>query len=83
LRKVSEEDLSVKKMRELFESRMVGPKPRTQPTSITVKFGAADGSIKVYRSRGQVEFSIKGVPEDRLQELTERIQKAISEEAAK
>lgn len=81
LRKVSAQDLSVKKMRELFESRLVGPKPRTQATSIAVKFGSADGAIKVYKSRGQVEFSIKGVPEDRLQDLAERIQKAITEEA--
>lgn len=80
LRKVSEEDLSVKKMRELFESRMVGPKPRTQATSIAVKFGEAAGAIKMYRSRGQVDFSIKGVPEDRLHDLAERIQRAIAEE---
>lgn len=82
LRRVSEEDLSLKKTQELFESRLGTPKARVQGTFLRVKFGAADGQIKLYKTKGVVELSMKGVPEDKIQELADRIQRAITEESS-
>lgn len=79
---VKAKGLSVKEMKSLLQSRLSGPKQRDKSESMPVSYGDMTGKIKAYKARGQVDFSIKGIPEGEVDKLIEVLKKAISEARA-
>lgn len=70
-------ELSGDNVRRLIDSRLVGPKSRTRSDIRPIKVGELTGQIKTVADRGQLEFSIRGLPIDRLEKLTQAIEAAV------
>lgn len=76
---VNAKELSLKEMKALLASRLSDPKQREKSEAVPVTYGAVTGTIKAYRARGQVEFSIKGIPEGDVEKVMEAIKRALSD----
>ncbi len=75
IREVQSKNLGKQQVIDLVRSKLQGPKSRTRPESTKVKVGDKQGTIKVFESRGQVDFTIKGLDGKTLKELVDGIQK--------
>jgi ParB family chromosome partitioning protein len=75
IREVQTKNLGKQQVIELVRSKLEGPKSRTRPDATKVRVGDKQGVIKVFESRGQLDFSIKGLDEATLRRLVEDIQK--------
>lgn len=62
----------------LVKSKLEGPKTRATPDVVPVKFGGQTGELKIFGSRGQLDLSIRGLSEDKLDELRQGIEKILS-----
>lgn len=73
-REVSGRAMSVKEIEDQVKARSEGPRTRDRADAIKVRFGEANGAIKVFASRGQLDFSIRGLPADKLDQLKAHIE---------
>lgn len=70
--------LSKEKSKALISSKMRGPQTRVRAETLFIKYADKKGTLKVFPSRGQLDFSIKGLPESALVDLKDRIEKLCS-----
>lgn len=69
IQEVISKGLGAKDVESLVKAKLEGPKPRQRGENTNVKFGEAKGVIKTFETRGQLDFSIKGLPAERLSQL--------------
>lgn len=62
----------------LIKSKLNGKQSRTRGAVVAVKFGDKQGVIKTFIARGQLDFTIKSLSPEKLQELSEAIQRVCS-----
>lgn len=75
---IHEKDLSREKVKTLIADKLQGPKSRLRAETKPIKFGDHTGALKIFRSRGQVDFSIKGLSPEKTDELRDLIERALS-----
>lgn len=75
---IQSKKLSSEQAKTLIAAKLKGPKTRIRPESVQVKYGDSKGTLKVFPSRGQLDFSIKGLLPEALTELQDRIEKLCS-----
>ncbi|MEJ8837661.1 ParB/RepB/Spo0J family partition protein [Ramlibacter sp. AN1133] len=74
VRDIIAKGLSYKNVRDIVASKLEGPKQRQRGNTTDVKMGDARGKLKVFDSRGQLDFSIRGLPADKLTQLKATIE---------
>lgn len=74
LEEIVESGLSVKQVQALVASRLAGPRARDKSETRSVSFGGAKGTLKVFEKKRQIDFSIKGLSDEKLQELRARLE---------
>lgn len=62
----------------LIAAKIKGPQTRVRAETLTIKYADKKGTLKVFPSRGQLDFSIKGLPEIALIDLKDQIEKLCS-----
>ena len=75
---VQAKDLSRDQTKALIAAKLQGPKSRLRPETIVVKFGVKTGTVKLFPTRGQLDFSIKGLTPGELADVKERVEKALA-----
>lgn len=75
---IKNKDMVRNQVKSLIDSKLEGPKQRMRAEAVLVKYGDAKGSLKVFPSRGQLELSFSGLPEEKVSELKERIEQMLS-----
>jgi len=75
---VKSKQLSKLQTQALISVKLKGPKKRNSSVSSVVRYGEKSGTIKVFPSRGQLDFSIKDLSAEQVEDLQERIVKALS-----
>jgi ParB family chromosome partitioning protein len=75
---VRTKQLSKTQTQALVAAKIKGPKSRQSAVSSVVRFGNQNGKIKVFPSRGQVQFTIDGLNQEQVEEVRERIEKALA-----
>jgi ParB family chromosome partitioning protein len=71
---VISKNLAVRDVESLVKSKLEGPKARQRGENTNVKLGDAKGVIKMFEGRGQLDFSIRGLPADKLTQLKATIE---------
>lgn len=66
----------------LIASKLKGPKTRVRAETLPVKYADKKGTLKIFPSRGQLDLSFKGLPEDKLVELRESVEKMLAGQMA-
>lgn len=74
VRRIASVGMSVRDVKAEIAAKLAGPKQRERSEATSVKFGDAKGVIKLFESRGQLDFSIKGVPPEKLPALKATIE---------
>ncbi|MFC6281167.1 ParB/RepB/Spo0J family partition protein [Polaromonas aquatica] len=75
---IKKKDMGRNQVKSLIDSKLEGPKQRMRAEAVPVKYGEVKGSLKVFPSRGQLELSFSGLPEEKVTELKERIEQMLS-----
>jgi ParB family chromosome partitioning protein len=75
---IKKKDMVRTQVKSLIDSKLEGPKQRMRAEAVPVKYGDVKGSLKVFPSRGQLELSFTGLPEEKVAELRERIEQMLS-----
>jgi len=76
---IVEKGLSVSQAKSLIRGRLAGPKPRAKAQSRAINFQGAKGVLKIFESKRQIDFSLKNVPGDRLDEIRRKIEAIFQE----
>ncbi|MES2027400.1 MAG: ParB/RepB/Spo0J family partition protein [Pseudomonadota bacterium] len=66
----------------LIASKLKGPKTRVRAETLPVKYADRKGTLKIFPSRGQLDLSFKGLPEDKLVQLRESVEKMLAGQMA-
>ena len=80
IREIVAKDLSVKQTRDLVQSRLDGPKARQKAETTPVRYGSGLGTLKVFASKGQLDLSIKGVEQAKVEELRLKIEQLFAKQ---
>lgn len=75
---VIKKELSKKQVEDLISKKIQGPKKRAQAESMPVKFGEWKGELKIFPGRGQLDMSFRGLPEEKVNQLKEMIEKVLA-----
>lgn len=75
-------DLGKEQSKTLIHTKMQGPQTRMRAESVPVKFSGTKGTLKVFPSRGQLDLSFKGLPEEKLAELRQSVEKMLAGQMA-
>lgn len=78
IKEIQEKELGRQQSKSLIDAKMKGPQSRMRAENIPVKYAGGKGTLKVFPSRGQLDLSFKGLPEDRLIELRESVEKMLA-----
>ena len=62
----------------LIAAKLEGPKPRQRADATAIKFRGKSGVMKVFVERGQLDFTIKGLTPEALEEAKGLIEKAMA-----
>jgi ParB family chromosome partitioning protein len=81
------EEIQLKKLgkeqsKSLIAAKLKGPQTRLRPETVPVKYADQKGTLKVFPSRGQLDLSFKGLPENKLIELRESVEKMLAGQMA-
>lgn len=79
---VKKKGLGRNQVKSLIDSKLVGPKQRMRAEAMPVKYGETKGTLKVFPSRGQLELSFSGLPEDKVNELKELVEQMLAGQLA-
>ena len=77
IERIQTDELTRAQVDRLIAARTTPPRQRSRPETREIRFGQAKGTIKVFPTKGQLEFSIKGVPQERLDGLRIALEGAI------
>lgn len=77
IERIQTDELTRAQVDRLIAARTTPPRQRSRPETREIHFGQAKGTIKVFPTKGQLEFSIKGVPQERLDGLRIALEGAI------
>lgn len=75
---IKKKDMGRNQVKSLIDSKLEGPKQRMRAEAMPVKYGEVKGTLKVFPSRGQLELSFSGLPEDKVNELKERVEQMLA-----
>jgi ParB family chromosome partitioning protein len=75
---IQKRQLSKSQAQALIQSKLEGKQSRQRADSTTVRLGECKGLIKVFPSRGQLDFTIKGLDPQTLDQLKDSIEKVCS-----
>lgn len=75
---IKKKDLSRNQVQALIDSKLDGPKQRMRAEASLVRYGEAKGTLKVFPSRGQLDLSFRGLPEEKVNELKKKIEEIVS-----
>jgi ParB family chromosome partitioning protein len=75
---IIKKELPKNKVEALISRRLQGARKRVQAESTPLRFGEAKGEMKTFPGRGQFDVSFRGLTDDKLAELRELIQKALT-----
>jgi ParB family chromosome partitioning protein len=78
IKEIQDNELSTAQVKALVKSKLDGPQSRLRAESLPVKFSGTKGVLKVFPSRGQLDLSFKGLPEDKLAELRQSVEKMLA-----
>lgn len=70
--------MSRNQLEQLISKRLEGKKTRAQAVTTQVKYGDAQGDLKVFPSKGQLSLNFKNLPEEKVSELKDLIEKALT-----
>lgn len=73
IREVQAKKLGKQQVIALVRSKLEGPRSRERPEAVKVKYNEAEGTIKMFAARGQLDFSIRGLPPEQLDALAKSI----------
>ncbi len=79
---IKKKDMGRNQVKTLIDSKLVGPKQRMRAEAMPVKYGEVKGTLKIFPSRGQLDLSFKGLPEEKLAELRESVEKMLAGQMA-
>lgn len=82
IKEIQEKELGTEQTKALIKVKLEGPQSRTRAESVPVKFAGTKGTLKVFPSRGQLDLSFKGLPEEKLTELRESVEKMLAGQMA-
>jgi ParB family chromosome partitioning protein len=80
---IKKKDMGRDQVQALINSKLEGPKQRMRAEAAIVKYGETKGTLKVYPSRGQLDLSFRDLPEGKVNELKDRIEKMLAEQLTK
>lgn len=75
---IIKKDLNKSQVEALVSKKIQGPKKRSQPETMPVKFGDFKGEIKTFPNRGQLDMTFRGLPEDKISLLRETLEKVLA-----
>lgn len=75
---IVKDGLSKRQIEALIAKKIQGPNKRTQPETSPIKLGEWKGEIKSFPSRGQLDLSFKGLTEEKVVLLRERLEEVLS-----
>ena len=70
---IRSKELSFQQVSALVKSKLVGTKHRERSSQQTLNLGSYKGVVKVFAKRGQIDVSLKGLPEARLNDLNRQL----------
>ena len=82
IKEIQDKELGKVQIKALVQAKLDGPQPRQRAESFPVKFAGTKGTLKVFPSRGQLDLSFKGLPEEKLTELRDAVEKLLSGQMA-
>ncbi len=75
---IQENDMTRDQVKALIAAKLEGPKPRQRADATAIKFRGKSGVMKVFIERGQLDFTIKGLSREALEEAQGLIEKAMA-----
>lgn len=82
IKEIQDKELGTEKSKSLITSKLQGPQSRMRADSVPVKYAGIKGTLKVFPERGQLDLSFKGLPEERLTELRDAVEKMLAGQMA-
>ena len=79
--KIIKKEMTVNQVRDLVQSKFAQKKTRVSSTARDLVFGKSKGKMKIFESRGQVDFSVSGLSPRLISALTKAIE-AVAEKAS-
>lgn len=82
IKEIQDKEMGKVQIKALVQAKLEGPQTRQRAESVPVKFAGTKGTLKVFPSRGQLDLSFKGLPEEKLTELRESVEKMLAGQMA-
>lgn len=78
LDEIIKKEMNRNQVEALISKKLQGPKKRSQPETLPVKYGDFKGEIKTFPGRGQLDMTFRGLPEEKISLLRETLEKVLS-----